>query len=277
MIAPTKFEQTHIHMVLDRSSSMSVCRQATIDAVNKYLHEAREDALLKEADFALSIFDSQSIDKIRDGAPCRLADLTSEDFVPRGMTPLFDAIGRGVDDLDGKLKASGSTKAILVIVTDGQENASRRYSHSAITEMIKSRQAAGWLVVFLGAGLEAARQGLALGIQGAYTADIAMDKAALAETSSVMRGMTSSYAAHRDGAEAKAWMDKGGGAISAADRKLMGDATAGEGLKKKRFDAVSPPLSEYPQRAADEAKKKAALKDSWDKAQEGVDRDAWSK
>lgn len=59
---PTKFEQTHIAMVLDRSGSMESCRKATIDAVNKYLLEARQDANMKEADFELLTFDSQSID-----------------------------------------------------------------------------------------------------------------------------------------------------------------------------------------------------------------------
>ena len=238
MTKPTKFEQTHIAMVLDRSGSMESCREATIGHVNKYLQEARADALLKEADFELLIFDNQSIDSVRSGAPVRVADISMEDFVPRGLTPLFDAIGRGVDSLDGKLAKSGSSKAILVIVTDGAENASRRYNHAGIKELLKGKQDKGWMVVFLGAGLDSAQQGIALGVNAAYTANISMDANSLSETSSIMRGMTSSYASNRTGAEAKSWMAAGGGALSMSARKKMGDASGGAGLvtgKKPRF------------------------------------------
>lgn len=230
---PTKFEQTHIAMVLDRSGSMDTCRAATIASVNKYLAEARDDANLKEADFELSIFDSQSIDVLRTGAPIRLSDITTEDYVPRGGTPLYDAIGRGIDGLDTKLTASGSGKAILVIVTDGEENASRKYNHAAITELIKGRQAAGWLVVFLGAGLDSAKQGLALGVAAAYTANFATDSASLSNVGSVVRGMSSSYASNATSAEAKQWMASGRGALSMSARKSMGDKSGGDGLINK--------------------------------------------
>jgi hypothetical protein len=56
-------DKTCITMVLDRSGSMSSCRQSTIDAVNKYLAEARGSEL-SSADFELTIFDSLSIDTI---------------------------------------------------------------------------------------------------------------------------------------------------------------------------------------------------------------------
>src|SRR5262249_37767911 len=95
--APTKFEQTHISMVLDRSGSMESCRKATIDAVNKYLLEARQDSVLKESDFELLTFDTDSIDSLRRGAPVAVKDISMEDYVPRGGTPLYDAIGRGID------------------------------------------------------------------------------------------------------------------------------------------------------------------------------------
>lgn len=268
---PTKFEQTHIAMVLDRSGSMGVCRMETIEAVNKYLLEARQDANLKEADFELTIFDSQSIDTIRAGAPLSIADITVGDYEPRGGTPLYDAIGRGIDSLDGKLAASGSGKAILVIVTDGAENASRKYGHAAISELIKARQAAGWLIVFLGAGLDAAQQGTALGINAGTTASIAMDSASLQNVGSAIYSMNAGYASNQTSAEAKSWMKSGAANLTGATRKAMGDATGGADLLgKTQAKPMVPPAA----KTGKTAKTPKTVEDSWDKAKAD---DAWVK
>jgi hypothetical protein len=168
-------DKTCITMVLDRSGSMSNCRQSTIDAVNKYLSEARVSELAT-ADFELLIFDSLSIDTIRSGKLSDAKDITEEDFVPREMTPLYDAMGRAIDSLDHR---AGDGKAIMVVVTDGMENHSRKHTHSSISELVRARQDKGWLIIFLGAGLESARQGTAMGINAANVANIGLDNASL--------------------------------------------------------------------------------------------------
>ena len=208
------FQQTHICVVLDRSGSMDACRQQTVDALNRYIHEARGDQYLKESDFACLQFDTQSIDQINrfTGAPCNMPDLTLDDFVPRGGTPLYDAIGRGITHLDGKLAASKSTKAILMMLTDGQENASRKHTHESISGLIKSKQDAGWLVVFLGAGLDVAKIGFDLGVRAAYAASVAtQDAASMQSVGGAIAHSSMGYAANATGAEAKQWMTTGGG------------------------------------------------------------------
>ena len=61
----TDSTKTSITMVLDRSGSMESCRAATITSVNKYLLEARGDLILKESDFQLMIFDTQSLGEVQ--------------------------------------------------------------------------------------------------------------------------------------------------------------------------------------------------------------------
>jgi hypothetical protein len=84
-------DKTHVCMILDRSGSMGTCRESTIDAVNRYLLEAKADDALKEADFNLTIFDSQSIDTIRPARSTepRTSPRTSTSPAPvrRSMTP----------------------------------------------------------------------------------------------------------------------------------------------------------------------------------------------
>ena len=138
-------------------------------------HEEAKSSDLKMADFELTIFDAKSIDVIRAGVLADIAGI-AEDFEPRAMTPLYDAIGRGIDSLD---KRNGDGKAILVIVTDGAENQSCKHTHASISELIQARQDKGWLIIFLGAGLANAQQGTSLGIRAANVANIGLDEESL--------------------------------------------------------------------------------------------------
>jgi hypothetical protein len=248
-------------MVLDRSGSMESCRAATITSVNKYLLEARGDENLKEADFELMIFDTQSLDVIRSGRIADVKDIIEEDFQPRGGTPLLDAIGRGVDSLDRK---TANDKAILVIVTDGEENSSKKHNYESIKALIDDRQAKGWLIVFLGAGLASAQQGLRMSIRAANVANIGLDDASLAASMGIMAAIAGAYASTNTAAEA--------GAYAASEkltpnmRAMMGDASGGADLldqdddaKKKLKDAWATTLAE---RVPDDAFAKASG-DAW--------------
>jgi uncharacterized protein YegL len=269
---PTKFEQTHISIILDRSGSMQSCAIEAIGSVNAYLADARKDAVLKEADLELTIFDSNSIDTIRSGAPVSLADITDNDYQPRGGTPLFDAIGRGIDSLDARLAKSGSSKSILVVMTDGQENSSRKYGHRDISGLIKARQAKGWLVIFLGAGLENALQGSQLGVRAAATASFATDARSMRSTWRNVQHMNASYAAAANPME---FMESEQAKFSVEARMDMGDESAGVGIvtppAKPGADAKSVPLAQVTQPDPVVGRKPDA--DSWSKTPD----DAWTK
>jgi len=97
-------------------------------------------------------------------------ELTRETYVPRAGTPLLDAIGRGINDLDQKLallddkgKPSG---VIFVVITDGQENASKEFRRDQIVKMIKEKQEKDdWQFVFLSADLETINDALNFGFR----------------------------------------------------------------------------------------------------------------
>jgi Mg-chelatase subunit ChlD len=161
---------THICLVLDRSGSMQAVHADALGSVNTYIMTAKRDRALYEARFSMIAFSSESVDTIRQNEIMEeVKPIGSEDYVCTGLTPLFDAVGRGVGILDRAL-GDKQGKAILVIMTDGQENASREFNHAMITDLLKRRQEAGWLVVFLGEGLDVAKQGVAMGAMAANVA-----------------------------------------------------------------------------------------------------------
>ncbi|SVD27610.1 uncharacterized protein METZ01_LOCUS380464, partial [marine metagenome] len=96
----SKEDLTHIAIILDRTGSMEEIREDTIGGFNAFLKE--QQALPDEATLSLIQFDSQDpyevihhFEKIKD-----IPKLSPETYVPRASTPLLDAIGRGINDLE---------------------------------------------------------------------------------------------------------------------------------------------------------------------------------
>ena len=152
----------NIRVVLDRSGSMSNCVHQTIDALNGYLIGLQKENT--EGVATVSLFDSQSIDigvdkvQIKDLSPLDYSFLT-----PRASTPLYDAIGAGIYE-HSSYNATREDKKVLVIVTDGYENASREYTGEAIKKLVEEKEEAGWLIVYLGSDHDIYKQTKMMGI-----------------------------------------------------------------------------------------------------------------
>lgn len=180
-----------ICLILDRSGSMSGREADVIGGVNSFIEEQKK--LPDPASVAFVRFDTQGIERFRTMAP--LADvkpLTSDDYKPRGGTPLLDAVGKTITALDDDWKAEQPDRCIVVIVTDGQENESREYTKQKVKELIQARQESGkWAFIYLGANVDSFAEAGSMGIAGANTANYhntAMGTKALYQTVSASVG-----------------------------------------------------------------------------------------
>ena len=160
-------EQLNIRLVLDRSGSMSSCKEETVVSINEYINEIQKEAV--EGVFTLSTFDNRSIDIPISRIPIRELTTLGEDILmPRGGTPLYDAIGTAVHDLSA-FTHTENEKKVLVIVTDGYENASREYTSDAIKQLIEEKTKEGWLILYLGADHDAFTQSRDMGFESTKT------------------------------------------------------------------------------------------------------------
>jgi len=169
----------HISVILDRTGSMETIRDDTIGGFNAFLNAQKAELGL--ASLTLVQFDSQDpYEIVYHFKPlAEVPELTRETFVPRATTPLLDAIGRGINDLEKSLaditEDERPSRVVMVVITDGQENASREFRKDQIEKMIKEKQEkATWQFVFLSADLNAIGDALASGVRAAST--LAHDK-----------------------------------------------------------------------------------------------------
>jgi hypothetical protein len=95
--------------------------------------------------------------------------LGDHEFIPRGNTPLLDATALLLDRAEAR--GCAPTDNLVVVFTDGQENASRRWDRSRLFRRISDLQDRGWTFVFLGANQDSYAEGGALGFATGSTSN----------------------------------------------------------------------------------------------------------
>jgi hypothetical protein len=155
----TKPNFVEIVVVLDRSGSMETVRTDTIGGFNAFIEEQKKN---KVGDVKVSLFQFDNVyETVYNGKPINeVPALTKDTFVPRGMTALLDAVGRAITDVGARLAQTPEEErpslVIFVILTDGQENASKEFKIEKVKEMIKHQtESYSWQFVFLGADQDA--------------------------------------------------------------------------------------------------------------------------
>lgn len=185
-----------VSFLLDRTGSMGAIWDATIDGFNEYVNGQKSQDEYDTV-WNLTVFDSVSIDLVREGVPGdEMEPLSKEDpkIFPRSMTPLHDAIAKTVFSTDEI--ASHYDGVILVILTDGMENHSKEYNLEAVRKLIREREDRfGWQVTFLGANMDAYQVGIDYGIQKGQTVTFAATPESVRSTYDVAAESTTLYAA----------------------------------------------------------------------------------
>lgn len=191
--------------VIDESGSMSGVTVETINGYNTFVADVQAEQAGKEAYVSTFLFDlghtysdGQAVMRplvrtIQDAVPLAQAvPLTTDTYRPNGSTPLYDAIGIAIRSIDESCKTKGINKVTLIIQTDGAENASKEFSHKAVTDLIKDRQDKGWQIVFMGADLANAHNiGVNLGVMASNS--MGYSKGKTKEAFSAMSASTVAY------------------------------------------------------------------------------------
>lgn len=127
--------------LLDKSGSMHPQSDDAIGSFNAFVQ-----AQPAETRLSLYTFSHDLHCVFKDTDVAEIKPITADDYRPGGGTALYDAIGAILTEMsEGK----------LVILTDGQENSSRKYTNNHIKDLIRLSKVE---VVYAGADLEDARE-----------------------------------------------------------------------------------------------------------------------
>ena len=169
---------TELVLILDRSGSMAGLEGDTIGGFNAMIEQQKKQD--GACYVSTVLFDNEST-VLHDRLPLRdVPKMTDRDYTVRGCTALIDAIGGAIHHIGNIHKYARPedvpAHTMFVITTDGQENASHRYTSDQVKEMIERQKAKyGWEFLFIGANIDAvetaARYGIDRGRAVNYNAD----------------------------------------------------------------------------------------------------------
>ena len=175
-------KSTHIVVLLDRSGSMESIASDVIGGYNGFIKQQRQDGA--DAIVTLVQFDSHdSHEVVYEGLPLnKVPALTSETFIPRGSTPLFDATGQLVAKIRQQQAVDSRAThlqpdVVFVTITDGEENDSSEYNLTRIRELVANCEAQGWTFVYLSAGIDAFANADQIGVKTGRTRAFRASKA----------------------------------------------------------------------------------------------------
>ena len=130
-----KNKKTIYHFIIDKSGSMSGMEQQAVSGFNTQLatlQELKQTYPEQEFKVSLTYFNHHVQDIILNGSVDQILPMDPRTFDPGGSTALLDAIGKSIyqlkSDFETELKKDEAT-VVMVIITDGAENASRLYTY----------------------------------------------------------------------------------------------------------------------------------------------------
>ena len=197
-LANSEEERVKIWFLLDRSGSMQPVASDVVGGFNQFVADqaakpgkARLTAVQFDSDNPFEIIlDRSRID--------RVPELTSAVYWARSMTPLYDALGMLIERADRRIKRRvkenrPAEDQLVVVFTDGLENASRKFSLRQVFDMVRDRMDQDWTFVFMGANQDSYAEGGHIGLVDGNIQDYAATPESVAAAFDSMSRATREY------------------------------------------------------------------------------------
>ena len=158
---------TELVFILDRSGSMSGLEADTIGGFNSMIEKQRKED--GECFVSTVLFDNDC-EVLHDRVKLsEIKPMTDEEYTVRGCTALIDAIGGAIHHIGNVHKYARPedvpAHTMFIITTDGQENASHKYTSDRVKHMIeRQKERYGWEFLFIGANIDAVETAAQYGI-----------------------------------------------------------------------------------------------------------------
>ena len=153
-------------IVLDASDSMYSIRNEAIAGVVETIQTirtAQKDNANQEHLFSLVVFNGRSIATVYDRMPIdKVPDLDANDYQPTDNTPLYDAMGNAITNLQRYI--NDDDNVLVTVITDGYENSSVEWNHQRVFQLVEDLKNKNWLFTYIGANQDALKVAKGMGI-----------------------------------------------------------------------------------------------------------------
>jgi Mg-chelatase subunit ChlD len=202
MAVSKKQKGMEVFILLDRTGSMASLWEEAVTSVNAYVRELKMDGA--DDRITLAVFDAyesgMQFDVLRHAVAIgEWKDFEADEVLPRGMTPLLDALMRIIT----RAEEVNNEKTAIVVMTDGHENASTEVSLQDARVALDRVQKKNWQVNFLGANFDGFDQAAGLGVAHGVTMNFYAGQA-----NDAMSSTARTHSEYRRGKQAIAYSDE---------------------------------------------------------------------
>lgn len=172
-------DYTDINVVLDRSGSMQNIARDMEGGFNQLIKDQQKVAgkcLVSFTQFDSDYTGRPSIETLYAARP--VYDVPEMTLIPRGGTPLLDAVGTTIVKVGERLRTLPASerpaRVLFIVITDGGENTSREYKKEQVKRLVERQRAEyNWQFLFLGANIDSFAEAGGLGMASINTANYA--------------------------------------------------------------------------------------------------------
>jgi uncharacterized protein YegL len=154
MEEPVKKGRTYVALVLDQSGSMFSVKRSTVSGYNEQIQVILSESTKHTETFAsLITFNGLVRESFFNQPSETLKEMNESEYNPSGATAMYDAIGYAITRLIATTDINDEYNSYLIIVlTDGEENASKSWNASSLGEQISSLENTNrWTFTIIGA------------------------------------------------------------------------------------------------------------------------------
>lgn len=147
---PKKVGKTKIALVVDRSGSMESVREAAYQAINEQIGTIKRGSKDNKLDTeVLYIQFDDVVEKVFQKNATALESIGRHQYAPRNSTALRDAVWQAIHTLDNGTEDT-TTSYLIIVISDGYENASKMVTGKVLADKIKQLQNTGsWSFVYM--------------------------------------------------------------------------------------------------------------------------------
>jgi len=187
-----KAAKTYVAIVLDKSGSMDSIMNEARTSFNEQVKKIQEESKNLDTRICLTVFNHE-LDFVKfDEAVDNLSVLEKKDYQPSGWTAFYDAVCTTIRKLEDLPDINEPETAVLMlIITDGLENSSKKYNSKDLSEMIaRLKNTERWTFSVMGANIDLEALSVDTGIDKSNMLKFAVS------ADSVLRGTNKTNAAY---------------------------------------------------------------------------------
>lgn len=186
----TKKLHSNDYLILDRSGSMASILDSTINSINEYFQTLILNSKKVSITSYIRTF-THVVEHLRSIDLTTFRPWTRRDYIPNGSTALYDALGQTLDYIIANYKPG--EQYVVTVITDGQENASRSYNNTRISNLVEIAKGMNITVNYIGAGdfIDVQAAGQSIGIFASNILNYTADNAGVTQMSAKLQNARS--------------------------------------------------------------------------------------